>query len=129
VLENSKWNYEEIIQYEQEQKETMDKAVLEDVAKSSTMKLDVDIRVWIYIQSRQLWRLRTKAQRTVTTDVVEPLINPDDLTEATPYNCFFLRFPDYSPVFPFRDIKTKKAMHVFRLVSLGRRLLLPLMPP
>jgi hypothetical protein len=82
------------------------------------MKLDVDARLWLYLRTKKVWRPGKKPNRAATTELFHPLFLPANLSNATPYTCFFLRFFDYSPTFPFRDMQSGFAVRTFVAVSL-----------
>jgi hypothetical protein len=111
------WDYEALIKYEEEEKKKISPIILEEIGKSSDMKLDIDIRLWLYINTKHIWKPGVRPNRSITTAAVLPLFAPSNLSETTPYNYIFLRFPDLSPTFLFRDIRTENAMLKYRNVS------------
>jgi hypothetical protein len=117
ALNNSKWNYKEILDYEAREREKIPLDILIEINKDTDQQLDPEARVWLYIKTNIIWGVGQKADRVLTQNTLDPLIMPTDLSEATPYNCFFLRFFDFSPVFPFREISTTATLHEYKAVS------------
>jgi hypothetical protein len=85
--------------------------------KPSPMRLDAKVQVWLYICTKAIWEIGSKSKRNSTWETIDPLFVPEDLNDATPYNCFFLQFADYSPFFFFCDISSSFTLHEYNLVS------------
>ena len=106
ALDESVWSYDEIKKYEAAQRNFLSQAVRNWVDSPKDQKFDSDVRLWIYLNTRHLWDLNSTASKSDVEKLLNTLFSPSDLSKATPFNNFYLRFYDYSPTFPFRNLTT-----------------------
>jgi hypothetical protein len=83
------WDYQKILDYKKEQAEHIPKDILDEIMKPSPMRLDGEVQVWLYICTKAIWEIGSKSKRNSTQETIDPLFVPEDLTDATPFNCFF----------------------------------------
>ena len=116
ALKNSPWEYETIKRYEHTQEAALPSHIKEWIARKANQKFDREVRLFVYLNTRDLWELSSDASKSQVEARFNQLFSPPDLSKATPFNCFFLRFYDFSPCFPFREISTAAAFEVLSKV-------------
>ena len=111
------WSYDDILEYEKSQIAHLPPRVLEWVCRSFDQKFDKAVRQFIFFNTKAIWDPAVKSDKPLTKAVFNRLLSASNFEEATPYNNFWLRFPDYCPWFPFRQINTADAFEVYCNVS------------
>ena len=86
---------------------TLPSAVQQWINRGAEQKFDSHVRLWVYLNSRRVWDPTVPQNKGVTERTYDAMFYPSDLSTATPFNNFFIRFYDYSPLFPFRDLRTE----------------------
>lgn len=112
------WSYDEIKEHEAALKQNLPDNILEWINRDFDQKFDSDIRFFVYTHTKELWNPTQKADKVLTKTVLDRFFAGSDLRDATPYNNFFLRFSDYSPFLPFRQLATAEAFDAYCNVSL-----------
>jgi hypothetical protein len=112
VLRDGRWEMSELEKYELEQlRLSCSNSVYEAITSGKSQKLDRQIRIFFAINCPLLFSKDHEIVNSKTEKVMKPLFIPDDYEKVTIHNFFFLRFPDYSPLFPLREIKTAKMFY------------------
>jgi hypothetical protein len=109
VIEAGRWDYDALCAWEKRHCERMAPALEEAVLGGGPQDLDTQMRGWLLIHLHDIV-MRTARGDVATLDEVHlknnSLFWPRDWSQATPYNCFWLRFPDSSPLMPWRRYQT-----------------------
>jgi hypothetical protein len=98
-------------------KSTLSPTIQKWIDRGTEQKLDCHVRLWVYINSRKVWDPVVPQNKGITERTYDAMFYPVDLSSATPFNNFFIRFYDYSPLFPFRDLKTEAGIRSLCSVS------------
>jgi hypothetical protein len=108
VLRDGGWEMSELEKCELERLRAMsNSSVYEAVIAGNSQKLDRQIRVFFAINCPLLFDKDHAIDNLETEATLKPLFIPRDYEDVTIHSCFFLRFPDYSPLSPLRELKTK----------------------
>ena len=107
------WSYDGIKRYEVAQKKHIPTLVLDWIGRAFDQKFDSDIRLFVYLNTKEVWDATKKPNKTITKEVLNKFFAGPDLKIATPYNNFFLRFSDYSPFLPMRQLETGDAFEIY----------------
>ena len=120
VFANSPWDYKQILADEiaLQELEASPEVVAWIVAagRSKDQHFDEEQRRFTWILMR--WILRQKISPTEVEQYFEDLLNPADLSKATPYNYWYFRFPEYCPSLPFYQFATSDGIQKQQNVSL-----------
>jgi hypothetical protein len=93
-----------MIEWECQEQEKAEEGVQNWISNLKEQDLDPAHRRWAYIQLRD--QIASKARKEEMSNFYGRIFWPNDWEKATPYNCFWLRFPDCSPLMPWRQYKT-----------------------
>lgn len=104
AIEAGGWDYECLLEWEKQEQAEGPTKLLDWIKHKSPQDWDSVQRGWLYIQLKDL--LDQPPIREETAIKYTQLFWPDDWSKATPYNCFWLRFPDCSPLMPWRQYGT-----------------------
>jgi hypothetical protein len=94
-------------------KALVDRDIYERMVNANAQKHDLSVRRFIVLNAPDLLDPAQGVDNNRTKLLMSPVFTPESIEELTIFNCFFLRFPDYSPNWPMRSIKTD---HEFRLL-------------
>jgi hypothetical protein len=83
---------------------------------NAPQKFDSSIRRWLFIQKRELFDPSSNLSLKKVREIMEDLLLPR-IKGSTVCNNFYLRFPDFSPLFPTRSIKSKLMFFEYMKVS------------
>jgi hypothetical protein len=109
-----------LVQYEEIQLRKMHHLYRDFLKRdSSIVKLDAEVRRWIVIRSPTLFSTAEKHSKSEVGGSLGELFGPPNLEDISVFNCIFMRFVDLSPIWVFRDIKTKPFFHSYLAVSLS----------
>jgi hypothetical protein len=77
--------------------------------RDSKSKLSMAMREFHFIQTKGLWDVTKPPTSSETSQALNYLFNVQhrSLSTLNPANCFWLRFPTFSPLLPWRQIQTE----------------------
>ena len=101
------WNYDRIVKYEQNWFNSLSVTVQNYLKSHTSQRLDYDQRLFVTrLYLNQSEEERAAKKQNVAKEMHQEMFTPRDMSTATPYNCWFLRFPECAPHFPFHQLKT-----------------------
>lgn len=105
VLAKGGWDSEELNNYEDEKIEgIVHPSVYATLHRAQ--KLDPPVRKFISKYVPEYRDITAKPAKVKTAELLEPLFFPPDYKNVTIHSNIFLRFPELSPLFPFRSMST-----------------------
>jgi hypothetical protein len=81
-----------------------------------SQKFDFQVRRWLQIHLPELYDPTQKTSNVMAQKLRDKVLMPP-VAGSDPTNCFYLRFPDLSPLFPTRSIESKPMFYELVKVS------------
>src|SRR6201999_1366578 len=86
-------------------------------SRTGRQQLDVEQRRWVWINLRQLLNKEEGGSLLEVESYLNGWFILDDMREATPYNNWYLRFPQSCPAFLFTQFKTMESINLWQAVG------------
>jgi hypothetical protein len=107
VLRNGGWDLDELERYEDAKlKASVERDVYERIVTANPQKHDLSVRRFIALNAPDLFEPSFQVAHSKTKGLTDAVFTPNSFEELTIFNCFFLRFPDYSPHWALKEIRT-----------------------
>jgi hypothetical protein len=101
------WKYDEVLAWQEVLANAISEPLKSWATKTSKQSLDAHTRQFLFILTYPLWQPKhSRPNNTETKKCLDSVFYPQKLTNATPYNNLWLRFPDLAPTFPWRQLTT-----------------------
>jgi hypothetical protein len=117
VMRRGGWNPEDVYAYEQALMDSAPDYLVTWLQREKSSTLSPEVQLMLWSRSPDLWTLTSDKNHKTTSLTWTGFFFPQDWSLATPFNCFWLRFADYSPLFPLRQIGMEEFFGCFITVS------------
>lgn len=123
VYDRSPWDYDRLIRDEEkiinsEASDEIKSFIHGEPPTTQSLNLDTHQRRFIYILSRPLLSLKKGYNLRAIEKYIDAIFFAPNLAEANAYNNWFLRFPECSPSFVWRELGSGVGLQAFVSVSL-----------
>jgi hypothetical protein len=109
-IQKGGWDPKKILEYEELQSQLIRSGAgpVDYCYRDSKSKLSIPMREFHYMHTSELWNISNRSNSTTTSKALNYLLNAEhrDLKTLNPLTCIWLRFPNLSPLHPWRQIKT-----------------------
>jgi hypothetical protein len=83
---------------------------VQNTFKKGDYKFEGSLRKWILIHFPEASEPTSDLDKTRSGVIMEDLFLPEDMGAVSLMSLFYLRFPDFSPLFPWRDFKNSSCV-------------------
>lgn len=108
VIETGGWSYDDLLAWHTDILNIMSAPIRKWATSTQSQSLDSHVRAFMFFSTFAAWQPEESRPRAPDTqDAWDSMLYQRNLTELTPFNCVWLRFPDLSPAFPWRKFTTR----------------------
>jgi hypothetical protein len=119
VIEAGGWDYDRLVEWEAAECKDASRRLQNWLHSKTPQDWDSTQRTWLYIQLKDTFAQPLGKDETFIK--YTHLFWPEDWSQANPYNCFWLRFPDSSPLMPWRCYASMKMVDEWYKVGASAR--------